>query len=272
MPLRGVPFSVRKATPLDTSSRWLGYIVGVLYGDGHLNKNYFVLGARDKDFVEYFQCAMVEAGFGWRRIRKAWVTYKGERRLVWRLEAYGRRDVEQLEERFGPFTTFEWRVASSIKDLPLAFRIGLLQGFYDSEGFVALGKRGKNQVAMVGASVSNHEGLKDIAELLRDLGYRPTIFKGKKKAHPQCRMMLAKLDDVARFRERIGFRIQRKHTMLDNANLGFQRVPWTQGEDEKIMALVKQGLSYPAVSRILKGRSPASVQHRVDRLRKRMAA
>lgn len=178
------------------------YILGVLCGDGHINKKMIRFEIRnDEEFIKEFAKAVKEV-YG----------------LDFEYKYYGKRNSLVLyvaseiicEDllNYGKFGTFKWRVPKEIiKSKDEKIISNFLRGVYDSEGSVA-----KSCILM---SSSNKKGIEDISFLLKKLGIENKI--GITKGSHYILWIFRK-ERFKIFRDKIGFTTKRKQDKL-NENL-----------------------------------------------------
>lgn len=175
------------------------YILGVLCGDGHINKKMIRFEIRnDEEFIKKFSESFKKV-YG---LNFNYKYYKKRNSLV--LYVASEIICEDLLN-YGNFGTFEWRVPNEVmnsnnKNILSNF----LKGIYDSEGSIT-----KSCILM---SASNKKGIKDISFLLKKLGIENKI--GITKINHYILWIFRK-ERFKIFRYRIGFTIKRKQDKLN---------------------------------------------------------
>lgn len=123
-------------TNAENLSSNLSYLVGVMFGDGYLQKDYISLETNDKDFADSFVIACFEQ-FG---IEPKVYVRKGSEFTDWRNgKTYTRKDryvVRCLSRNVSDFVK-SIRNINFVKSLPFEYKIDWLRGYWDSDGNVA---------------------------------------------------------------------------------------------------------------------------------------
>jgi hypothetical protein len=173
-------------------SKEKAYILGVLCGDGYIDKKRIKLEIRkDKEFIEKFQKCL-EKVYG---IRYQHKFYKKRESLI--LDISSMIIAKDLN-KYGIFRTKNWIVPDLIKKSNNKEVISkFLCGLYDSDGYA-------NKYS-IGITCSSYNGLKDVSQLLRMLGIKNSL---KNYKYPM--IYIGKRDNIRLFRNNIGFTIERK--------------------------------------------------------------
>jgi len=272
----------RAPSPLNLDTH-LAYMIGVLYGDGHVRKNgsAFELNVGSESFAKCFHDAAVLAGFESRPIRPGQTHFEGKIFPTWTITFYGQADVAQLQDSFGPFDTFSWRVPRSLSAGTKEIQAAFLQGFCDSEGCVCLTEHvlaptkthpdptlrrvGRPRPSITIGS-SNSAGLEDVLSMLEEFGLSgANMFFAPTRGQDYWSIHICQLREIALFRTMIGFRIAEKMELLRSLNLEYQRNPWSPDEDARLLSLRQDGCTYDAIARRM-GLTKAAVTHRYIRL------
>jgi intein-encoded DNA endonuclease-like protein len=201
----------------------LGYVIGVLYGDGFVSlggvtnkgrSGTIGLKTRNRTFAHAF-CKHLYSGFA--------VSAKPKVRLQTK-KCLGRvyKDIEYFEVLhhdlsrakaiwavYGPTTTFQWTIpVAEFLAKGRNFCRGVLRGFFDSEGYVS--KKG-NRVEM---SSGNTAGMESMRKLLHAFGHPFSLsLKGKRKKG--ARLRLSKKENVVAFATSIGSDVDYKAARLE---------------------------------------------------------
>lgn len=192
----------------------LGYVLGVLCGDGYTNSQRGAIGltASDKDFVNAF-------GNKIKNYTGEELHFTEEERKVenwskkWRVEIYSR----EWSNFFSQFKLKQknWEVPECIFNSNEEIICSFLRGFYDSEGHCEIWEnRGSN----IRITNSNQEGLKDVKELLETIGIENNISIYKTEAKDGRvwhRLVIGNLDDKHNFTKKVGSLIDRKRKDLE---------------------------------------------------------
>ncbi len=170
------------------------YILGVLCGDGHINKKSVRFEIRkDKEFIEKFSSCFKEVyGIKYKHYyyakRDTYILYVSSQIIC--------RDLLN----YGDFGTFVWKVPKGVLNSKSDKIISnFLKGFYDSEGSASR--------YCVSVSSSNKVGIKDISLLLFKFGIKNKIILTKKNHYV---INITGRERLKTFRDGIGFTIKRK--------------------------------------------------------------
>jgi len=140
--------------------------------------------------------------------------------------AHSREIFEKLTKNYS-YYSYEWQMPKlNKKQLRL-----WLRAFFDCEGWVEL-QEGKNRAIRV--DCVNLKGIKSVKIALNRLGIDSAIKKGKR---PIYRLNICGLDDIARFKEIVGFLHPDKKSLLDRAINSYKTYEWNVPKEKK--ALVK---------------------------------
>lgn len=184
------------------------YILGVLCGDAHINHRFVRLEiAHDRDFIEEFiECFRKVYGLDYK-----YTFYKPKNTLVSQINS---QIICRDLLRYGNFRTENWNVPNEIMTTDNEKIIGsFLRGFYDSEGC-------SSSRCSITCSSINEKGLIQIADLLKRLGIESTLREQKNGKYYV--LYIFRKERFKRFKERVGFTIQRKMDKLNETlNTGF---------------------------------------------------
>lgn len=188
----------------------LAYILGVVYGDGHVSvkQRKVILSAIDHDFVDTFRNILAKwsgfkVRFYSRNIKKP--DYIKNRKLQW--VAY----IDSIEA-VDFLSKFD---LNKIKDADVAIKSSFLRGFFDSEG-------GVDVKGVLSVYNKDYKLIKFIEYLLNSLGIE-TTFRSYYGYTPDKnkRFLQYSLVVLARSRERfknlVGFSIYRKQSRLESS-------------------------------------------------------
>ncbi len=173
------------------------YILGVLCGDGYIDKNFAKLEIRkDIEFIEEFlRCFKQVYGINYNY-------YFYNRRNSYIANIASRVICRDLLH-YGDFGTKKWGAPIAILNSEdVSIKSSFLKGFYDSEGHVG-------EYAITLTSYSK-KAIGDICKLLDQLKIKHIIYKSSK--YPV--IGIKKKENLRLFRELIGFTIKRKMEKL----------------------------------------------------------
>lgn len=179
------------------------YILGVLFGDGYINKKRVTisLSVIDKDFALAFKNSLIEV-YGKISSFKL-VQKKNTQKPQYLVELYSTEVVEDLL-RYGEFYGKIWEVPKEILGNPNKKIIGMfLRGLFDSEGSVYIGKRGGYSVEF---ACRNKKAIKGIEYLLKKLKIKGFLRENGLRIFTK--------EDITIFKENVGFSIKRKQEKL----------------------------------------------------------
>lgn len=186
----------------------LGYILGVLCGDGSPFKSGHHYRAKlatvDLQWAQFFwQLLYAWAGFKPQKLRSDLYRSPFGVSLMY-VVILQSKDAYLYFTSLGKFKTENWAVPNIVWDNGRKIQQGFISGFYDSEGS-PITNREYGQISVVS---SNKDGLLDIRDLLRKNNFHPTNLT-KKYCFCLCRR-----DELIRYRDEIGFKIERKREKL----------------------------------------------------------
>src|SRR3989338_3304050 len=181
------------------------YILGVLCGDGHINKNFAQLEISNNDLEfmkEFLRCVYLayhwKFNYHFREKKNTIVTYISPEYIV--------NDLLNIST----FGVRKWRVPNIIKSTKKLSNVSyFLRGFYDSEGCV-----GRHEVIF---TVVNKNGALDIIKLLNRFKINAT-FKNynRKNIGDIYHVGIYGKENIKRFRDRVGFSMTRKQNKFIN--------------------------------------------------------
>ena len=174
----------------------LAYLFGVLKGDGYISPNYsFVLNAVDKDFVSYVKLKLDKYG----ESKLSMCVDKRENcKDIYRVQLHRRNFVELFNKM-------------EFNELDFIQKVQFINGFYDAEGCVHVGKNMK--VLTLGNQ--NKLLLSEISSFMNDLGIVNYLREHTKDSGNYV-LSITKYDAIARFQTIFRFSIKRKQKKLDD--------------------------------------------------------
>jgi len=260
----------REGRPLPKRSKRLspelGYVIGVILGDGCLTKRgYIELWTKDKDFADYFAeiielwCGKKPSrGIDKRTIMKSPTTKK-----------YYRHD-KGYRIRLG-FTNAALFLKEKIKSLdwvystPKWFKKEVLKGLFDSEGCFYIDKKGNGWILF---SNENLRLINLFKHLLKEFGIN-RIYVYKRRLDNQKMFYTVNIHsfpNIKRFSSIITPIIKRKREKLFKYIKNLKNKPyWWTKKEEDILKENYQKISTKKLSKIL-GRSENSIYHKAMRL------
>lgn len=206
-------------------TRTLGYVVGVLYGDGFVVKWKSIgLKTTNLSFANAFAEALEHSTLGnaprrhSRYETKNCCGRKYTNVLFHEVLLHDKALAQAIWQQYGPTTEHDWKIdVERFLTYGREFCLGVLQGFYDSEGsiwtYVATNRKYKYQIWHISASSSNSIGLQSVTELLRAVGLHPYFYSTRR----ENRILLSSASDIRQFATSIGFNVDYKIVRLKEA-------------------------------------------------------
>lgn len=158
------------------------------------------------------------------------------------------------------FRTGDWRVPEVIKKATREIKGSYLRGFYDSEGTAA--PHMNEGCRYIYAFSKNSDGLKDVKELLSEIGIESKIFQ-RPWIHG---IVISGRKNLKKFSKLVGFTINRKIQKLEHGLLTYKRTPTAEVNAlvQKMVEMRKQGMSYGEIGEKL-GIHKTTVHKRLSR-------
>jgi intein-encoded DNA endonuclease-like protein len=199
----------------------LGYIIGVLLGDGYLHYNgssgIIGLGTKDKDFADFFAKQLEkwsgkkpkryeEMGRFFKSVNGK--IYKSKKKYIVNLcstSAY-----EFLKEKLGIIKVGNKNVPTNLNwiySTPKEFKRMVLKGLWDSEGHIDIKDHS------IGFSNTNLEIIELYENLCKDLNL-PTHRQYFPNAGAEYRVLIIGIKNLLKFQKQIGITIKRKREKL----------------------------------------------------------
>jgi DNA-binding transcriptional regulator WhiA len=199
----------------------LGYIIGVLYGDGSMSdrKNHgsVQLKTTNKSFAMAFFRALVNYGANAKyHVRRYNKIFKKEGRVYNNIIYYeifynSIYFVKNIVEKFGLTTTKEWKIdVDYVTSLGKDFYRALIKGLFDSEGSFSVAKKTSLEF-----SSTNEKGAQSLHLLLSNLGFDFRLNKVKRDGFYEYKIRTGKNSNIIKFYEDIGFSIDYKKEKLE---------------------------------------------------------
>ncbi|MBN1215511.1 MAG: hypothetical protein JXA99_08700 [Candidatus Lokiarchaeota archaeon] len=202
----------------------LGYILGVLFGDGSTwdlgERGGIELRTTNKSFALVFYNAILNYTKEKPKyhVRTYTKHFKKENRVyknviyyeVFYNSVYFVRNIIKL---FGKTTTKEWRISSSLYlSLGNKFCKSFIRGLFDSEGsFYICKNRVKGTLEF---STTNKNGVECLALLLSKMGFVLNINKIRRKGFYEYKLRAHRVEIIKKFYSEIGFSIDYKQQKL----------------------------------------------------------
>jgi len=190
----------------------LGYILGVLAGDGHLRRDCIGLSTTDREFANVFRQFLEK----WSKLQTKERCYdsfiKSKIRRVFDVYLFS-ADVARFIHDLGmPFGNKlrTWRVSSKVLNDSEEIKRGFLSGFFDSEGSVRL-------TYDINCCSTNYQGLLQVGSLLNSHGIRHQIYSyaPRNKNWAAIHVLKIKSRDATEFANKINFQLPRKRKQLE---------------------------------------------------------
>jgi hypothetical protein len=198
------------------NTRDLGYVVGVLYGDGYIHRRAMSIALRctNGSFVDAFvRAARVSLTPNVKRLMRiepikrvgAHTYHKVKYHEAWLHDRHFVRDYERV---FGKTTTHDWAidVADALARGP-EYCDGLIQGLFDSDGSVS---RQGNSVS-IRFGTASRAGARSLAELMSAKGYN--IYSAPANSKGEYRVSV-RASSLHRYAAEISSRIDYKASRL----------------------------------------------------------
>jgi hypothetical protein len=217
------------------NSTELAYILGVVYGDGHLGKNTITLKVKDEDFAINFSNSLLKwSGY------YCPVAVNKEKLFLVRLYST-------------PACKFLLRIKfKDIKKWTFNEKSSFLRGLYDSEGYAG------NEITFTN---SNKNLINLVSFLLKEFSIKHSIiFNGPSKGtigrwtfirKKIYRILITNYENKKKFNEKIGFSMKRKNDALFYLKQSPKNNFVTKEIINKIFQLKKQKLTYREIAKEL---------------------
>lgn len=232
------------------------YVLGVLCGDGYVQKSCIRLDVVDLDFIETFRDAVFRVyGHKGSIIKNPPRTWQIEGRCgmakpVFSFHAYGKTLMEDILsfDRGRSFRSDVWLVPIEIRESTDEGCITrFLQGVCDSEGCVKTSERKRSDLCIEIAFGKNKEALLECKDLLKRVG----IASVSSRTRTSLTLVIYGVRNVSLFMAKIGFNLRRKSAKLE------ERLA-------QVRALCKRGVSsetfYTILRGLLRGKNPYQLE------------
>jgi len=203
----------------------LGYIVGVLFGDGSAvdlgNRGYLELRTTNKSFAMAFSNALLN----YTNIKPKYYTricnktlngraYKNVK--FYEIFYYKLFFTKNIIKLFGKTTTKDWKInVPKIKSYGTPFCKGMIRGLFDSEGTFWIGQRKTTNYGSLEFSTTNKKGAKSLHKLLTSMGFAVNFNTfNRKNGVIEYKIRSKKLSTIRKFCEEIGFNVDCKQQKL----------------------------------------------------------
>ncbi len=188
--------------PPDTLDEPLAYLLGYFVGDGNVTKSGICLTCGDEAHARYLDC-LIEATFGIPATLRDDRTSTGPR---WRIEVHS-RELLCLLENLGVNLSARARdkqIPEAILRSPRSVMSSFLRGYYDADGYA-----GKGGVILSTAS-------KEMARMIQIILLNYGILSSQRLQQKEILNLEIKGASAAKFREAIGFKLERKQEALND--------------------------------------------------------
>ena len=201
----------------------LGYIIGVLFGDGSITnrKTYgsIQLKTTNKSFAIAFFRALVNYGLNAKYHERVYdKVFKKYGKIYYDVTYYevfynSIYFVKNINKLFGLTTTKEWKIdVNHVLSLGNEFYKALVRGLFDSEGSFSVGKNNKKCLEF---SSTNKEGAESLYLLLSKISFDFRLNKTKRDGFYEYKIRTSKKSNIFKFYEEIGFSIDYKQERLE---------------------------------------------------------
>jgi len=199
----------------------LGYILGVLLGDGSMTDRgthgSIQLKTTNKSFAMFFFRTLVNYGANAKyHVRKYDKTFKKGNKVYKNVIYYeifynSIYFVNNIKKTFGLTSTKEWKIdVDYVISLGVDFCRALTKGLFDSEGCFSVGKR-----VMLEFSTTNKKGAESFHLLLSKLGFDFRLNKAKRDGFYEYKIRTRKKENILKFYDEIGFSVDYKQDKLE---------------------------------------------------------
>jgi len=205
-----------------------GYIIGVIYGDGYISHSKNKLGdmvpqsfgmkVSEEDFADAFSAAckkcLCEVICHHTREKLGIGLRKDELRDRYSCTKHSRNLAGELKNRFGPTDTFNWYIHDE-DFLDKEFLGGVMSGVFDSDGWI--------HGLHIYMATASKKGADCVEKAFNILGMKPN--RHEKTEWTGTVMYYVGIngkDSLSKFKDVVGFRLQRKAYLLDKVLVGFK--------------------------------------------------
>lgn len=229
-----------KEVAISPTKEW-GYFIGLILGDGYIAKTkttgYRIAVESTRPETVNAYCNSAKA-LGLHCNYLVWHhKWRGETRIRYLASVYSKRLYDFFRLLKGKDSQFTLP--------PLVFQnqqclCGFLQGYFDAEGTVWIGPRGKVAIEAYSKQASNLMQIQSCLDLLKIECY---IINSKNKT---ARIVITDYDSRIKFKELISFRLSSKQIKLE-AMRPLQRERHSAEIYSETMHLINQGYTYPQI-------------------------
>jgi intein/homing endonuclease len=189
----------------------LGYILGVLVGDGHLRRDCIILKTTDCEFANVFYYFLKRWSGLQPKVREYDRSIKGKIRHVFDVSLFSAdaaRFVQMLGIPYGNKLR-TWRIPNIVLSSNDEIKKGFLAGFFDSEATVRL-------TYDINCYSINKAGLAQISLLLNSFGipHQVSSYTPKNRKWSTFHVLTIKWRHASSFADKINFQLPRKRKQL----------------------------------------------------------
>jgi len=189
----------------------LGYVLGVLVGDGHLRRDCIMLKTTDREFANVFRYFLERWSGLQPRVREYDRSIKGKIRHVFDVSLFSAdaaRFIQMLGIPYGSKLR-TWRVPNLVLSGSDEIKKGFLSGFFDSEATIRL-------TYDINCYSINKAGLAQISLLLGSFGvpHRVSSYTPKNRKWSTFHVLTIKRQNASDFADKINFQLARKRRQL----------------------------------------------------------
>lgn len=229
----------KKRGKLGNYNNKLGYIVGVLFGDGSVTDRGFhgsiQLKTTNLSFANVFFKALQDCGLN-PKYHKRFYTKKfnKENRIYKNVEFHevfynSIYFVKNIQKNFGLTSTKEWEIdVDKVLSFGNEFCKALIKGLFDSEGSFWVGKNCRHAIEF---STTNKKGAVSFHNLLSKMGFIFNLNRTKREGFFEYKIRTGKKEVIKKFYDEIGFSIDYKQDRLRRFVLG--EIPYSTSGKEK---------------------------------------
>lgn len=257
------PFIQKIISQIPESSKELtikkAFILGALCGDGYISTGYRIgLSVCDEEFADYFKESFEEIYkvkcSKTTRLRKN-TNFSNSPKPNFNISVVSKLVVEDLFRYSASFKSKIWELPQQVVDAPIEIKSAFLRGLYDSEAHVR-DRKGQSEINLCSG---NNNSLLKVKKMLEN-DFQIKTYEGKNNSGVSV-IVITKYDSLIKFRDLIGFTINRKQDALSHALNSYKRkgiIRYTEEFKNLAMELRNAGLKHKQIT-ILLGTNCANI-------------